>query len=106
MPSALVPTAPVLAQYSGLPPHTNEAGYKVPDITFRDPKNRRMRVVTIGAGYSGILLAYKLERELQNVEHVVYEKNRDIGGAWLENRYPNCACDGTMCAFLDAIGVL
>lgn len=106
MPSALIPTAPVLAQYSGLPPHTNEAGYHVPDVTVKDPKNRRVRVVTIGARYSGILLAYKFERELQNVEHVVYEKNGDIGGAWLENRYPNCACDGTFSVFLPAIGIL
>jgi cation diffusion facilitator CzcD-associated flavoprotein CzcO len=22
----------------------------------------------------------------------VYEKNEDIGGTWLENRYPGCAC--------------
>jgi cation diffusion facilitator CzcD-associated flavoprotein CzcO len=63
-------------------------------------------VVTIGAGYSGVLLAYKLERELQNVEYVVYEKNGNIDGAWLENRYPNCACDGTLSVFLPAIGVL
>jgi hypothetical protein len=69
MPSALTPTAPFLVQYSGLPPHTNEAGCKAPDVTFKDPKNRRVRVTTIGAGYSGILLAYKLKRELQSVEH-------------------------------------
>ncbi|OCK79953.1 flavin-binding monooxygenase-like protein [Lepidopterella palustris CBS 459.81] len=88
-----MPTASILPQYRGLPPHTNAQGYTVPDITFRDPSNRKIRVVTIGAGYSGILLAYKLQKETQNVEHVIYEKNGEIGGAWLENRYPNCACD-------------
>ena len=87
------------AEFDGLPRHTNRAGYTVPDVTYKDPKNRRMRVVTIGAGYSGILLAYKFARELENVEHVVYEKNGDIGGAWLENRYPNCACDGESMLF-------
>ncbi|KAH8800479.1 flavin-binding monooxygenase-like protein [Xylogone sp. PMI_703] len=76
-----------------LPPHTNSQGYTVPDVTYADPQNRRMRVVTVGAGYSGILLAYKLAREVENVEHVIYEKNGDIGGTWLENKYPNCACD-------------
>jgi hypothetical protein len=28
-----------------------------------------------------------------SVEHVIYEKNPDIGGTWLENRYPGAACD-------------
>lgn len=28
-----------------------------------------------------------------SVEHVIYEKNPDIGGTWFENRYPGCACD-------------
>jgi hypothetical protein len=88
MPAATMPP------YEGLPPHTNRAGCTFPDVTLRDPNNRPMRVVTIGAGYSGIMLAYEIERELQNVKHVIYEKNGDIGGAWLENRYPNCACDG------------
>ncbi|GME33237.1 monooxygenase [Neofusicoccum parvum] len=74
-----------------LPHHTNAEGYFVPDTTYHDPKNRRMRVITIGAGFSGILLAYRLQRELEN--HTIYEKNGEIGGAWLENRYPNCACD-------------
>ena len=79
-----------------LPLHTNNAGYTVPDVTYKDPRNRRIRVVTVGAGYSGILIAYKLSKETQNIDHVIYEKNGDVGGAWLENRYPNCACDGTV----------
>lgn len=77
----------------GAPPHTNRHGYQVPDVTFKDPNNRKMRVVTIGTGFSGILIAYRLSRELQNFELTIYEKNGDIGGTWLENRYPNCACD-------------
>ncbi|OAL38579.1 hypothetical protein AYO20_02229 [Fonsecaea nubica] len=76
------------------PPHTNSNGYFVPDVTYLDPGNRRMRIVTIGAGFSGIMYAYRFQNELENVEHVIYEKNGDIGGTWLENRYPNCACDG------------
>ncbi|KAJ9144525.1 flavin-binding monooxygenase-like protein [Pleurostoma richardsiae] len=76
-----------------LPYHTNSEGYVVPDVTYKSSENRRMRVVTVGAGYSGILLAYRIQKELENVEHVIYEKNGEVGGAWLENRYPNCACD-------------
>lgn len=51
-----------------LPYHTNTDGYTVPDTTYKDPKNRRIRVVTIGAGFSGILLAYRIRNELENVE--------------------------------------
>lgn len=47
-----------------------------------------MRVLTIGAGLSGIQLAYQIQKYTQNVEHVIYEKNARIGGTWLENRYP------------------
>ena len=45
---------------------------------------RRIRVITIGAGVSGIMLAYLLQKHCENVEHIVYEKNGDIGGTWLE----------------------
>ncbi|KAK4499757.1 hypothetical protein PRZ48_007943 [Zasmidium cellare] len=38
-------------------------------------------------------MAYLIQRDCTNVEHVIYEKNGDIGGTWLENRYPGCACD-------------
>ena len=50
-------------------------------------------MLTIGAGVSGILLAYHIQKTCQNVEHVIIEKNHDIGGTWLENKYPGCACD-------------
>jgi cation diffusion facilitator CzcD-associated flavoprotein CzcO len=33
-------------------------------------------------------LAYHIQKHCENVEHVIYEKNADIGGTWLENRYP------------------
>ncbi|KAL1304763.1 hypothetical protein AAFC00_003700 [Neodothiora populina] len=68
-------------------------GYNIPDININDPSNRKIRVLTIGAGVSGILMAYQLQKHCKNVEHVVYEKNHDIGGTWLENEYPGCACD-------------
>jgi len=67
------------------------SGYDIPDITYNDPKNRKLRVLTIGAGFSGILMAYQIQKYCENVEHVIYEKNYDIGGTWLENRYPVCS---------------
>jgi cation diffusion facilitator CzcD-associated flavoprotein CzcO len=38
-------------------------------------------------------MAYMIQKYCQNVEHVIYEKNDELGGTWLENRYPGCACD-------------
>jgi cation diffusion facilitator CzcD-associated flavoprotein CzcO len=54
---------------------------------------RRVRIVTIGAGLSGINMIRTLKLNTSNFEHVVYEKNAEIGGTWFENRYPGCACD-------------
>ena len=59
----------------------------------QDPQNRKLRVITIGGGLSGILMAYQIQKYCMNVEHQIYEKNHDIGGTWLENRYPGAACD-------------
>jgi hydroxyversicolorone monooxygenase len=57
------------------------SGYNIPqDLTWKDPKNRKLRVLTIGAGISGILMAYQIQKQCDNVEHVIYEKNEDIGG--------------------------
>jgi cation diffusion facilitator CzcD-associated flavoprotein CzcO len=53
---------------------------------------RPVRVIGIGAGISGIGFAYKAQF-LENVEYVIYEKNADVGGTWLESRYPGCSCD-------------
>lgn len=51
---------------------------------------RKLRIICVGAGAAGLQLAYKAERLLENVELQIYEKNDDIGGTWLENRYPGC----------------
>lgn len=56
------------------------SGYRInQDVTYHDPKNRKLRVLTIGAGVTGILMAYRIQKDCENVEHVVYEKNEDIG---------------------------
>lgn len=49
---------------------------------------RHIRIVTIGAGISGLNMIRTLRRTMTDFEHVVYEKNADIGGTWYENRYP------------------
>jgi cation diffusion facilitator CzcD-associated flavoprotein CzcO len=64
--------------------------YVVQDQYIFTPKP--IRVIVIGAGISGIAFAYKA-LSLENVEYVIYEKNADVGGTWLESRYPGCSCD-------------
>jgi 4-hydroxyacetophenone monooxygenase len=48
-------------------------------------------VAIIGAGMSGLLAAHRLTQA--GVRCTVYEKNADVGGTWLENRYPGCRVD-------------
>ncbi|TFK71445.1 FAD/NAD(P)-binding domain-containing protein [Pluteus cervinus] len=54
---------------------------------------RRMRIICLGAGASGLLFAYKLQRSFSNFDLTLFEKNPDIAGTWYENKYPGCACD-------------
>lgn len=54
---------------------------------------RHVRIVTVGAGASGINMIRTVRENLTDYEHVVYEKNPSIGGTWYENRYPGCMCD-------------
>lgn len=49
---------------------------------------RHMRIICAGAGASGLLFAYKLQRSFSNFDFVIYEKNEEVGGTWWENRYP------------------
>lgn len=62
--------------------------FKTLNSSVQDSSSRKLRILTIGAGLSGIQMAHHIQKECQNVEHVIYEKNADIGGTWLENRYP------------------
>jgi hypothetical protein len=53
-------------------------------------KGRPLRIVMVGAGLSGIgaVKIYKETFPERDVELVIYEKNTDVTGTWLENRYP------------------
>jgi len=53
---------------------------------------RNVRVVVVGAGFSGICAALKL-RAAGHRDVVVYERASDVGGTWLANTYPGVACD-------------
>lgn len=49
---------------------------------------RPLRIVCLGAGYSGLLMGIIWSQRMQNrnAELVIYERNEDLGGTWLENR--------------------
>jgi 4-hydroxyacetophenone monooxygenase len=49
------------------------------------------RCAVVGAGASGLAAAHRLRQA--GVEVVVFEKNADVGGTWLENVYPGCRVD-------------
>lgn len=54
---------------------------------------RPVKVILMGAGASALNFLKQAEAELSGVTITCYEKNADVGGTWLENRYPGCACD-------------
>jgi len=59
--------------------------------------SRKLKIVTVGAGFSGLLFAHKLQHqypEMQNmVEHKIVESRSVLGGTWLVNTYPGIQCD-------------
>lgn len=56
---------------------------------------RKLRVVCVGAGFSGLTLSHKLKHEypLDFVDLSIYEKSDTVGGVWETNTYPGCGCD-------------
>jgi cation diffusion facilitator CzcD-associated flavoprotein CzcO len=47
---------------------------------------RRVKVICIGAGASGLLFAYKAQRHFRNIDITIYEKNEEVAGTWWENK--------------------
>ncbi|KAK5065320.1 hypothetical protein LTR84_001158 [Exophiala bonariae] len=60
-------------------------------------KPRKLRVVTIGAGYSGLTLAHKFQHQHTQladvIDHTIYEVRPELGGTWMVNTYPGVVCD-------------
>jgi cation diffusion facilitator CzcD-associated flavoprotein CzcO len=72
-------------------------GAEVPSIVSMLPEDewrlngplhqeRQLKIICIGAGASGLLFAYKVQRNFDKVDMILYEKNEALGGTWLENR--------------------
>lgn len=92
------------------PPANPEGEYAILDQYHSKPS--KIRVACVGAGASGLCLAYKMERMLTpgSWELTLFEKNPHFGGTWYEvgyaqfksiidhndryeNTYPGVACD-------------
>jgi 4-hydroxyacetophenone monooxygenase len=68
---------------------------KDPDWSAPELKTavRRLHVLVIGAGMSGILSAIRLSQA--GVPYEIVDKNADVGGTWFENTYPGCRVDSS-----------
>lgn len=58
---------------------------------------RKIRVITVGAGFSGLLMAHKFQHRFPEmdaiVDHTIFEKRSTVGGTWVANTYPGVQCD-------------
>jgi cation diffusion facilitator CzcD-associated flavoprotein CzcO len=59
---------------------------------------RKLRVVTIGAGYSGLIFAHRLQHRYSKefadtIDHTIFESKGEAGGTWVANVYPGVQCD-------------
>ncbi|KAM5531996.1 hypothetical protein V8D89_014330 [Ganoderma adspersum] len=62
---------------------------------FSIDEHRPIKVVVIGAGFSGRsqCRGIRFPQKIPNVDLTIYEKNAGVGGTWFSNRYPGLACD-------------
>lgn len=73
---------------------TEEMGFSGREVTIAVADRSRtaaIDVLVIGAGLAGINIAIALRNA--GVPFRMVEKNRGVGGTWLENRYPGCGVD-------------
>jgi 4-hydroxyacetophenone monooxygenase len=73
------------------------SGTSTKDPQFDQPKlkeaARKLKVLVVGAGMSGLLTGIRLSQA--GVAFEIVEKNADVGGTWLENTYPGCRVDSS-----------
>jgi ribulose 1,5-bisphosphate synthetase/thiazole synthase len=79
-----LPTDAPGLHFSGVTNGTTKTPFKLNDTPVENL--RKLRVIVIGAGYSGIYCGIRIPERLRNVELVIYEKNAGVGGTWYENR--------------------
>jgi 4-hydroxyacetophenone monooxygenase len=59
--------------------------------TITESQRGQFHVLIVGAGMSGILAGIRLKQA--GVPFTIIDKNKDVGGTWLENAYPGCRVD-------------
>ena len=67
-------------QMNGGHEEKNEAQWQLHDTPIEN--QRPIRVIVVGAGYSGVYCGIRIPERLRNCELVIYEKNAGIGGTW------------------------
>ncbi|RFU26289.1 hypothetical protein B7463_g10049, partial [Scytalidium lignicola] len=76
---------------------SNDARPRVPLRDVPAYSTRKLRIITIGAGFSGLIFAHKLLYEHPEMENIatntIFESRPEIGGTWLVNTYPGVQCD-------------
>lgn len=93
--SFAAPEEPIIVAVD--PEEVNSTPLSKPELVrtshpLHDRRQRPLHVLIAGVGPSGIAMAIELMK-LENVTFQIFEKNNDVGGTWLENRYPGAACD-------------
>src|SRR6185312_8102148 len=73
------------------------SGKSSKDPQFEQPRlkeaARRLKVLVVGAGMSGLLAGIRLSQA--GVPFEIVESNADVGGTWLVNTYPGCRVDNS-----------
>lgn len=69
-----------------LDPSKISSDYQINEVPIRH--RRPLRVVCMGAGYSGLMMGiiHDAKMKQKNIDFVIYERNEDLGGTWLENK--------------------
>ena len=81
---------PVPMEYADM--MTHELGLDAEDVDEPAPSPPPgFTALIIGAGASGVCAAINLARA--GIPYTILERHEDIGGVWLENRYPGCGVD-------------
>ena len=70
---------------NGAHPHPHPHSHTPSGFTLKEEpveNLRPLRVVVVGAGFSGIVAAIRIPEKLRNIDLTVYEKNEGLGGVW------------------------
>jgi len=70
----------------------SDAFFALKSFFLPKKNNHEDEIIIVGAGASGLAAAARLKQEgFTNIK--ILEKYDKVGGTWLVNKYPGCACD-------------